>query len=132
MKQIKENRRCQLFSFNCGNKRLQLYDWWMELFDQPVNGNIRGYDNIQNITLVSGDKYKTDCLLDYTYFQENNKLNAKDLSKQETFDADPKAIQQINFIGCLDIDEYATVMTFFIEEVKKTILDFPQGTLKVL
>lgn len=75
--------RCQLFSFNCGNKRLQLYDRWMELFDQPVNGNIRGYDNIRNISLVSWDKYKTDCLLDYTYFQEKNKLNAKDLSKQE-------------------------------------------------
>lgn len=132
MKQIEENMRCQLFSFNCGNKRLQLYDRWMELFDQPVNGNIRGYDNIRNISLVSWDKYKTDCLLDYTYFQEKNKLNAKDLSKQEIFDADPKAIQQINFIECLDIDEYATVMFFFIEEVKKTILDFPQGTLTVL
>ena len=132
MKQIEENMRCQLFSFNCGNKRLQLYDRWMELFDQPVNGNIRGYDNIRNISLVSWDKYKTDCLLDYTYFQEKNKLNAKDLSKQEIFDADPKAIQQINFIECLDIDEYATVMFFFIEEVKKAILDFPQGTLTVL
>lgn len=83
MKQIEENMRCQLFSLNCGNKRLQLYDRWMELFDQPVNGNIRGYDNIRNISLVSWDKYKTDCLLDYTYFQEKNKLNAKDLSKQE-------------------------------------------------
>ena len=46
---------------------------------------------------------------------------AIDLSKQQALDADPKAIQQINFITNLDQDGN----TFFIiEEAKETILDF--------
>ena len=51
-----------------------------------------------------------------------------DLSKQQALDADPKAIQQINFTGNLDQDECAT-MFFIIEEAKETILDFSQGTV---
>ena len=54
---------------------------------------------------------------------------AIDLSKQQALDADPKAIQQINFIDNLDRPEGAT-MFFIIEEAKalETILDFSQGT----
>ena len=48
---------------------------------------------------------------------------AIDLSKRGTFDANSKAIQQINFTGKLDCDGGA-VMLFIIEKVKKTILDF--------
>ena len=46
-----------------------------------------------------------------------------DLSKQQEFDADPKAIQQINFTGNLDQNRN-TAMFFLIEEAKETILDF--------
>ena len=47
------------------------------------------------------------------------------LSKQEALDADPKAIQQINFTSSLDQEGNTT--TFFItEEVKETIVDFSQ------
>ena len=56
---------------------------------------------------------------------------AIDLSKQQALDADPKAIQQINFIENLDREGNTTIF-FIIEEVKKTILDFSQGTVKVL
>ena len=41
-----------------------------------------------------------------------------DLSKQQALDADPKAIQQINFTGNLDRATGAT-MFFIIEEAKK-------------
>ena len=54
-----------------------------------------------------------------------------DLSKQQALDADPKAIQQINFTENLDQEEGATIF-FIIEKAKKTILDFSQGTVKVL
>ena len=54
-----------------------------------------------------------------------------DLRKQQEFDADPKAIQQINFTGNLDQNRN-TAMFFLIEEGKETILDFSQGTVKVL
>ena len=55
---------------------------------------------------------------------------AIDLSKQQALDADPKAIQQIDFTGNLDPDRNTT-MLFIIEEVKQTILDLSQGTVWV-
>ena len=55
---------------------------------------------------------------------------AIDLSKQQTLDADPKAIQQINFTGNLNRAEVAK-MFFIIEEVKETVLDFSHGNVKV-
>ena len=44
-----------------------------------------------------GYDYTTGCLLDYNYFNKYYKLIAIDLSKQQTRNADPEAIQQINF-----------------------------------
>ena len=67
-------------------------------FDPPTKSNIKTYENIRKIATSRGDDYTTDSLLDYPYFKENYKLLAMDLSKQQALDADPKAIQQINFI----------------------------------
>ena len=53
------------------------------------------------------------------------------LSKQEALDADPKAIQEINFSANLDRDGNTTIF-FIIKEAKKTILHFSQGAVKVL
>ena len=53
---------------------------------------------------------------------------AVDLSKQQ---ADPMAIQQINFTT--NLDRAGNTRVYFIfEEAKETILDFSQGTVKVL
>ena len=56
---------------------------------------------------------------------------AIDLSKQQAWDADPRAIQQINFTANLDRDD-GTATFFIIEQAKETVLDFSQGTVKVL
>ena len=56
---------------------------------------------------------------------------AVDLSKQQALDADPRAIQQINFTANLDGAGNAIVY-FILEEAKETILDFSQGIVKVL
>ena len=56
---------------------------------------------------------------------------AVDLSKQQELDADPRAIQQINFTANLDRAGNTRVY-LILEEAKKTILDFSQGTVKVL
>ena len=56
---------------------------------------------------------------------------AIDLSKQQALDADPKAIQQINFTANLDRAENARLY-FILEEEKETVLEFSQGTVKVL
>ena len=76
--------------------------------------------------------YTTSCLLDYNYFNKYYKMIAIDLSKQQTVDADPKAIQQINFTGNLAREVNAnTTLFFIIEEAKEPILYFLQGTLEV-
>ena len=56
---------------------------------------------------------------------------AIDLSKQQALDADPKAIQQINFTANLD-RAGDTTMFFIFGEAKETVLGFSQGTEKVL
>ena len=78
--------------------------------DQPFKSNMRTYDNIQNIATDQGDEYTTGCLLDYSYFKKHYKMI--DLSKQQALDADPKAIQQINFTTNIDRAEGTTI--FFI------------------
>ena len=53
------------------------------------------------------------------------------LSKQQALDADPKAIQQINFTA--DLGYEGNIRMFFIvEEAKETVLDFSQGTVRAL
>ena len=51
--------------------------------------------------------------------------------KQQALDADPKAIQQINFTANLD-RAGNTRFYFILEEAKETVFEFSQGTVKVL
>ena len=53
------------------------------------------------------------------------------LSKQQALDADPRAIQQINFTANLD-RAGNTRFYFILEEAKETVFEFSQGTVKVL
>ena len=56
---------------------------------------------------------------------------AVDLSKQQALDADPKAIQQINFTA--NLNRVGNMRFYFIlNEVKETIFEFSQGTVNVL
>ena len=100
-------------------------------FDQPIKNNKVTYENIRNIATGQGDDYTTGCLLDYSYFMDTYKMIAVDLSKQQVLDADSRAIQQINFTANLD-RAGNTRIYFILEEAKETILDFSQGTVKVL
>ena len=100
-------------------------------FDQPINSNIKTYENIRKISTGQEDDYTTGCLLDYSYFKDHYKTIAINLSKQQALDADPRAIQQINFTANLDRAENTT-MFFIIEEAKETVFEFSQGTVKVL
>ena len=100
-------------------------------FDQPINSMIKRYKNIRKIATGQGDDYTTGCLLDYSYFKENYKMIAIDLSKQQELDADPRAIQQINFTANLERAE-GPAMFFIIEQAKETISEFSQETVKVL
>ena len=55
---------------------------------------------------------------------------AVDLSKQQALDADPKAIQQINFTANLD-RAGNTRLYFILEETKEPVFEISQVTVKV-
>ena len=73
-----------------------------DFFDQTINSMNKIYENIRKIATGKSDDYTTGCLLDYPYFKENYKMIAIDLSRQNELDANPRAIQQINFTANLD------------------------------
>ena len=85
------------------------------------------YEDIRKIVTSQGDDNTTVCVLDYSHY----KLIAIDLSQQEALDADPKAIQQIDFIANLDCVGDTYIM-FILEEVKEAILNFSQRVVRVL
>ena len=101
------------------------------VFDQPIKNNKVTYESIRKIATGQGDDYTTGCLLDYSYSADTYKMIAVDLSKQQALDADPRAIQQINFTANLDRAGNTRVY-FILEEAKEITLDFTQGTVKVL
>ena len=52
---------------------------------------------IQKVVTGQKEDYTTGCLLHYPYFEENYKMIAIGLSKQQALVSSPKATQQINF-----------------------------------
>ena len=88
------------------------------VFDQPINSDLKRYENIRRITTGQGDDYTTGCLLDYSYFKDHYKMIAIDLSKQQALDADPRAIQQINLQQILkeqEIQQFSLLLKKQIE-----------------
>ena len=75
-----------------------------------------------------GEDYTTGSLLDFNYFDTHYKSVAVDLSKQKELDADPRAIQQIEFKYMLGTD---LTIYWVLEKSKETLLEFYKGTVKV-
>ena len=129
-----ENDRTSHSTYYLQKVEIRDYNVMMDgknFFDQPINSNIKIYENIRKIATGQGDDYITGCLLDYSYFKDHYQMIVIDLSKQQALDPDPRAIQQINFTANLDTARNTTTF-FIIEETKETVLDFSQGTVKVL
>ena len=70
-------------------------------FDQAIFSDIKQYQEIKKLTIGYGEDYTTGSLLDYEYIKYNHKSIGVDLSRQKELDADPKAIQQIEFVAQL-------------------------------
>ena len=97
-------------------------------YDQIINDQIKKYDEIRKIASGKGDGYTAGCLLGYQYFKDYYQLIAVNLSKQKELDADPRAIQQIEFYGKLGTNlQVCTVL----EKSKETVLEFYKGIAKV-
>ena len=114
--QIKK-RTDRISPTKCYIPKIEIKDYNV-IIDQSIKNYLKTYDSLGN---GQGDYYKTVCLLDYPLFKEYCKLIAMDLRKHQKLDADPKAIQQINFTG--KPEKNATIF-FIIEEAKETVLDF--------
>ena len=61
-------------------------------FDQAINSMIKTYEIIRKIAIGQADEYATGSLFDYYYFKDHYKMIAKDISKQQALDADPRAV----------------------------------------
>ena len=120
-----ENEKGRTSHSECYFPKVEVKDYKAEtdgrnFFDQPIYNNIKTSENIRKIVTGQGN--------DYT--KEDSKTIAIALSKQQPLDADPRAIQQINFTA--NLDTAGNTLFFTIEEAKETVLDFSQGTVRVL
>ena len=97
-------------------------------YDNPIESDIEKYRELKKVMIRKGKDYTTGSLLDKDYFKKNYKLVAVDLSKQKELDADPRAIQQIEFKYVLETN---STIYWVLEKSKKTILEFYKGTAKV-
>ena len=65
--------------------------------DNPIESDIVKYRELKKVMIGKGEDYTTGSSLDFHYFDKHYKLVAVDLSKQKELDANPRAIQQIEF-----------------------------------
>ena len=96
-------------------------------YDNPIESDIEKYRELKKVMIGKGEDYTTGSLLDFNYF-DKHKLVAVDLSKQKELDADPRAIQQIEFKYMLGTN---STIYWVLEKSKETILEFYKGTVKV-
>ena len=73
-------------------------------YDNSIESNTEKYRELKKVMTGKEEDYTTGSLLDYDYFKKNYKLVAVDLFKQRELDADPRAIQQLEFKYMLGID----------------------------
>ena len=97
-------------------------------YDNPIESDIEKYRELKKVMIRKGEDYTTGSLLDFNYFDKHYKLVAVDLSKQKELDADPRAIQQIEFKYMLGTN---STIYWVLEKSKETILEFYKGTVKV-
>ena len=97
-------------------------------YENPIKSDFEKYRELKKVMTGKGEDYTAGSLLDYDYFKKNYKLVAVDLSKQKQLDADPRAIQQIEFKYMLQTN---STIYWVLEKSKETILEFYKGTVKV-
>ena len=97
-------------------------------YDNPIESDIEKYRELKKVMIGKGEGYTTGSLLDFNYFDKHYQLVAVDLSTQNELDADPRAIQQIEFKYMLGAN---STIYWVLGKSKETILEFYKGTVKV-
>ena len=84
-------------------------------YDNEIESDIEKYRELKRV-------------MTFNYFLKHYKLIAVNLSKQKELDADPRAIQQIEFKYMMGTN---STIYWVLEKSKETILEFYKGTVKV-
>ena len=122
------NRRKKYYLPRIGLNKYNVIIDGRNFYDNPIESDIEKYRELKKVMIGKGEDYTTGSLLDYIYFLKHYKLVAVDLSKQKELDADPRAIQQIEFKYMLRTN---STIYWLLEKSKETILEFYKGTVKV-
>ena len=96
------NGRRKYYLPRIGFKKYAIIDG-QNFYDNPIKSDIEKYRESKKVMIGKGEDYTKGSLLDYDYLNKH-KLVAVDLFKQKELDADPRAIQQIEFKYMLEID----------------------------
>ena len=97
-------------------------------YDNPIESDIEKYRELKKVMIGKGEDCITGSSLDFNYFKKHYKLVAVDVFKQKELDADPRAIQQIEFKYMSGAN---STIYWVLEKSKETILEFYKGTVKV-
>ena len=93
-------------------------------YDRANDSDVKRYKEIRKLTVGQSQDYTTGCLLDYECIKNHYNLVATDWIRQQEFDADPKAIQQVGFVRQLkdidDINAGGTQNMFILTVLEKT------------
>ena len=95
-------------------------------FDLPVKNKEEACEKI--IEMSRNNNYMAGNLMDFTYFRDNYRLIAIDLSKQKKL-KDP---QQINFIEKLEGQDYRVTIFFITEKSEEINFEFLQNFVIIL
>ena len=125
--QDNNSKRCKTFKYYLPKDIIKNYNVLINgrnFYDQPIDPDIKWYEEIRKLTTGQGEEYTTRCLLDYEYIKNNYKLIAVDLSTQKELDADPKTIQQIEFVRQLlnENNQISANESMFVFKVTTKIL----------
>ena len=123
----RNSKRVYYFPRNDLNKYNVIIDG-RNFYDNPIESDIEKYRELEKVMIGKGEDYTTGSLLDYDYFLKHYKLLAADLYKQKELDADPRAIQQIEFKYMLPTNSN---IYWILEKSKETALEFYKRTVKV-
>ena len=52
-------------------------------YDQPIDSEIKRYEDIRKLTIEQGEDYTTGCLVGYDYIKNHYRIIAVDLSRKK-------------------------------------------------